>query len=351
MYTDSGSVSEMSDEEESPSSGFPPSNVPAGSVSAATVLPFANHANSQPAFPSAPSLGPRSPSCPAFSSLEEIPDETGGLPSELTIKQNLNLAASPTITLPLPPVPSPAPPASPAHALAHARSSSQPLASSAPDKPLPTPTSKRAHLLHEIHSTERSYAQDLALVRDAYIHRLRPTPTTSSRNSMVNTDSTLLDDQGLAGDRKSNLPDRTGKTSAPGNLSLGFASAGASHSSLLPPFSPEGARSPLTASDAASITSNSYFSSYGTVSSPRSALSPGSHFVGVSGGMAVGPLSAGDARAVFLNVEAIATLAEEFASVLEKMAAQPQGEDMMGEAFLTMVRNLHCPHHTLVLAH
>jgi hypothetical protein len=42
-------------------------------------------------------------------------------------------------------------------------------------------------------------------------------------------------------------------------------------------------------------------------------------------------------RAVFLNVEALAALAEEFATVLETMAAQEEGEDMIGEAFLTMV--------------
>lgn len=331
MFVDSESGSDTSSQEHSrtsvfSSAGLLPSRPTAGSTS---TLPFANHANSQSAFPPAPVLGARSPSCPAFSALEEIPDEQPSLPSDVTITQSLNLAASPTITLPLPPAFPVVRPSSPAHA----RSNSQPLAGSQADATLPTPTSKRSYLLHEIHSTERSYAQDLALVRDAYIRRLRPppTPTISSRNSMHSSSDTTVGDD--LGDRTSKMLDRSTKSSAPSNLGLGFASNG-SHSTLLPAFSPDGSRSPLAASDAASVTSNSYFSSYGTVSSQRSVLSPGS----IAGGPAgIGPLSAGDARAVFLNVEAIATLADEFAGVLERMAAQPEGQDMMGGAFLQMM--------------
>ncbi|KAL7408969.1 hypothetical protein BDY24DRAFT_245187 [Mrakia frigida] len=313
----------------------------------AATLPF-SATTTQAAFPPSSSLGPRSPSCPAFSTLQEIPNET--LPSDSTVTQNLTLLASPTIIIP--PIPSfssissSGPILSPSSA--HARSISQPLASPSLNKPLPspslpTPTTKRAHLLHEIHSTERSYALDLALVRDAYIQRLRPTngngmasgattageptPTSSSRNSIYTSTEV-----GVFGDDNRNR--------GPRRISVSSTSLGTLTTSPLPPstpFSPDGFRSPPL-SDAASLASasNSYFPSYGSssvVTSPRFVFSPGS--TTSLGG--VGPLSTADVRAVFLNVEALAALAEEFASVLERMAGKEEGMDMVGEAFLTMM--------------
>lgn len=55
-----------------------------------------------------------------------------------------------------------------------------------------------------------------------------------------------------------------------------------------------------------------------------------------------GPLSTADTRAVFLNVDVLANLADEFASLLENvcgMKAQGEGWDMVGQAFITMVRS------------
>ncbi|KAJ9122482.1 hypothetical protein QFC22_001910 [Naganishia vaughanmartiniae] len=47
----------------------------------------------------------------------------------------------------------------------------------------PTRMSKRAHLIQEIWETERMYANDLALVRDAFLYRLRPTSQHSTSSA------------------------------------------------------------------------------------------------------------------------------------------------------------------------
>lgn len=55
---------------------------------------------------------------------------------------------------------------------------------------------------------------------------------------------------------------------------------------------------------------------------------------------AIGPLSASDARAVFLNIESLATLSNDFASILEVVVQREmtgEGVDMVGETFLAMV--------------
>lgn len=79
---------------------------------------------------------------------------------------------------------------------------------------------------------------------------------------------------------------------------------------------------------------SSYFSQQrlSTLSSTTLSSSPTSTSQGA------GSLSLGDTRAVFLNIEAVAALAGEFASVLERMALEQEGKDMIGEAFLAMVR-------------
>jgi len=329
-------------------------------------LPFSGTAPApQAAFPPSPSLGHRSPSCPAFSTLQEIPNETLLLPSDsITVTQNLTLLASPTIIIPPIPNFSVPPNLSPTSSLAHARSSSQPLASpSSLNKPLPSPTpsaptTKRAHLLHEIHSTERSYARDLALVRDAYIQRLRPPPPTSTTTtSTANTSgaSTVAEPTPTSSSRNSiytNI-EMGGSFIVEENKSTNGGTAAPLPTTPSPftPFSPDGLRSPLAfdGSDAASLastTTTSYFPSYGssTIPSPRRVFSPGSTststMMGSGGGGGVGALSNADVRAVFLNVEALATLAEEFASMLERMGSLQEGEegkDRVGEAFLGMV--------------
>jgi hypothetical protein len=64
---------------------------------------------------------------------------------------------------------------------------------------------------------------------------------------------------------------------------------------------------------------------------------------GGGGSGPVGPLSAGDVRAVFLNLESLASLSDEFARELlyvEENVEENVGENMVGETFLTMVGRL-----------
>lgn len=218
-------------------------------------------------------------------------------------------------------------------------------------------TSKRAHLLHEISTTERSYAQDLGLVRDAYLFRIRPTSVTesttggessttqvtstgSNRSSMVTYDTARTSVEGTddgRADRKSKISTNSAEQPFLGNEPAGNSAISLSgtseRSSMNTPnmtiysnisnsssanFAPPSPR-PVT------VISQNSFGSNNRPSTPIIQC----------------PLSPADIRAVFLNLESVATLAHEFASLLETAcspAAEEAGSDMIGEIFLTMVR-------------
>jgi len=233
-------------------------------------------------------------------------------------------------------------------------------------------TSKRAHLLHEISTTERSYAADLALVRDAYLFRIRPasqtesTTTTdgnttlptvsgSNRSSMATVDTAHTSIEGGSiddgrGDRKSKA---STTSSSADRHSPSYDSAGQSTVSLTSPAlivdiplpgPPKSSAASIAPSlNGISASPSSYFP---TPTSPRSATVASQRSFGSGNGPAPAPtirspLSPADVRAVFLNLEAVAALAHEFASLLEAActpAAEEAGKDMIGEIFLTMVR-------------
>jgi hypothetical protein len=297
---------------------------------------------------------------------------------------------------------------SPSHSAgSHSRSKSHSVLQRAPSStsigPNPSPSisraqpvaegsvtrTKRAHLIHEIYSTERSYAQDLALVRDAYLSRFRPLSTvidgsseagasSSPRTSSIRTFETVetsawAGSEGPAGDRKSKsslmsnggtIPARNGGPSVP---SPGLASpisfvGGPPPSAYTPSSASTVSDNPLASPSGQSRISqhSSYFPSFeNTVTSPArsSTMTSASSQMGLShsvsmiglggagggGSGPVGPLSAGDVRAVFLNLESLASLSDEFARELlyvEENVEENVGENMVGETFLTMVGRL-----------
>lgn len=303
----------------------------------------------------------RSPSLPMHAATSAIPD--------------LQLPQMSTGTTAFPSQRSPPSPARSssrlsAHQPSHQRSNSQPLpmlvAGTAGSTVSPAPiTSKRAHLLHEISTTERSYAADLALVRDAYLFRIRPSsqtestttdgnttlPTTSgsNRSSMATIDTAHTSVEGGTddgrGDRKSKVSTGSADRSSPSNDSAGQSIVLLTGAGLVVDIPPPKSSAASTAPslNGVSASPSSYFPS---PASPRSATAASQRSFGSGHGPAPAPtirspLSPADVRAVFLNLEAVAALAHEFASLLEaasSAAAEEAGKDMIGEIFLTMVR-------------
>lgn len=313
-----------------------------------------------------------------YGDLGRSSNSTANGPIETTRSPSLPLHAATTVVpdIQLPPnssgssseraPPLPSPPKSPtgsltAHHPTHQRSNSQPLpmlTGHVATSPAPI-TSKRAHLLHEISSTERAYATDLGLVRDAYLFRLRPTSQTDSTNT---TDGNTTQPTATSSNRSSMATYDTGRTSVEGTddgradrksklstgstdrVSLGNDSTGHSTSSLAgtgdEPLK-SSAHSVAPSLGGMSASPSSYF----PPPSPRPVTMVSQNSFGSGNGsatpsMAQSPLSPADIRAVFLNLESVAALAHEFATLLEQAgspASEEAGKDMIGEIFLTMV--------------
>lgn len=192
--------------------------------------------------------------------------------------------------------------------------------SSVRDKDLASPTtnrlSKRAHLIKEICTTERAYAKDLALVRDAYLYRLRP----SSLHSSVST--TRTNGQLSPGSRTSTF---TVDTAATSQTSFFMDPSGKTPPPLptppsdkVPPNFMVSSRPP-SIYGATSLVPNSSINS--TQSSPswttraRSSSKSGS------------PPSALDIKAIFLNLEQLAAFADELATAFEQAAGDGSGRE------------------------
>ncbi|ORX40906.1 hypothetical protein BD324DRAFT_612521 [Kockovaella imperatae] len=209
--------------------------------------------------------------------------------------------------------------------------SRSPTAPSLSPKPSTPSGSKRAHLLREIAMTERAYATDLALVRDAYLFR-DPTSTPP-----------------LLGDPSTSPVSPIHSRQASGsNLNLG-----------------EGARTPLSSSrlplgvDAA-INVMGYFGQHphhaaagsGSLLSlnPSALASKRSSFISISGASVTAKrLSSNDMRVIFSNIDHLAAGAEEMATALELAVGHDEaasaregdgGNDTIGEAFISVLPRL-----------
>lgn len=175
--------------------------------------------------------------------------------------------------------------------------------------------SKRAHLIHEIVDTERLYAQDLALVRDAYLYQLRPSShhSTSSSNASKNGGFSLDSRQ----------------------TAYTFDTAGTSATSLDGPVRSSNG-------DFAKVPANA-FSETKNATSPVSARMDSARSDGSSNSTATANvrgsvnrrrtmipaltdvMSAADIKTIFLNLEQLATFSESLASSFESAVGDGSG--------------------------
>lgn len=171
--------------------------------------------------------------------------------------------------------------------------------------------SKRSHLLREIATSERAYARDLKLVRDAYMGPHLQQFREGSLSSVSSSASVST-----TGSDKSKR--RSMYTFHTQSLSI----------SQTPSVKGEGL--PKSPSEGMNLALQSAPSSRGTMSPP----------VGK-------PLSPADIKVVFLNLDQLAAVAEELATKFEEAVGEEEeegrdgegGSDRMGQVFVSMVRH------------
>ncbi|KIR97159.1 hypothetical protein L804_05341 [Cryptococcus deuterogattii 2001/935-1] len=172
--------------------------------------------------------------------------------------------------------------------------------------------SKRSHLLREIATSERAYARDLKLVRDAYMGAHLQQFREGSLSSVSSSASVST-----TGSDKSKR--RSMYTFHTQSLSI----------SQTPSVKGEGL--PKSPSEGMNLALQSTPSSRGTMSPP----------VGK-------PLSPADVKVIFLNLDQLAAVAEELAMKFEEAVGEEEeegrdgegGNDRMGEVFVSMVPKL-----------
>lgn len=204
----------------------------------------------------------------------------------------------------------------------HARSQSNP-SSPAPASPGfggssltgPTRMSKRAHLIQEIWETERMYANDLALVRDAFLYRLRP-PSQHSTSSAGATKT-----GGLSPDsRHSAFTFETAGTNATSFDSAARASneddekAPSSSSTVLMSRSPVALRMPSSSSLNQNLVSLAKGKGKDVASSSDRR-------------QARDFMSTADVKAVFLNLEQLAAFSDALATSFENAIGDGSGQE------------------------
>lgn len=243
----------------------------------------------------------------------------------------------------------------------------------------PSGLSKRAHLIREIATTERSYANDLALVRDAFLGggavaggSARPRPTSSQSTAEAATSPGAVSDA-------SNNRNSFFSSADPRRLSI------QSIASLKGPWSASSQTLPKSPSESIALGNSSglgspgsYFTAQGGGSGPASSPSlqnlstpqpsPRSSSLGANQQQqqqqqqlqlqrmkstpGARPLSVTDLKNVFLNIEQLASAADELAGEFEKAVGEDDanagpgtregdaGTDRMGEVFTSLVSNL-----------
>jgi len=217
------------------------------------------------------------------------------------------------------------------------------LSASATNLPLPVSpvaSTKRSHLLREIVNTERSYANDLALIRDAYLLRyIRPA-------SQVSTESTVTFSEQSRRSSVYTYQTAETKRSSGHEISSNWIAVSPFQKSPDPTLGPGGNYfSPMVASSSTS--------SLAPQAQPRKSTSSrntsGASSVGSMAPPVGKPLSPADVRTVFLNLDQLAMAAEEMANAMDKALGEEGGQsktgrdgesgsDRLGEVFVTMVR-------------
>ena len=189
-----------------------------------------------------------------------------------------------------------------------------------PKMPRSPSMSKRSYLIREIATTERAYANDLALVRDAYLTRF-PRPTSQHSVGTTGESPGYISDHSRRSSIYTYQTAETKRSSAheASSTSLAAGTPG------VPPKSPNAMGngsanpSPITAARNSAVM-----------------------------GPPVGkPLSPADLRSVFLNLEQLAGLAEELAVAFGKAIGDDRdsapgkegetGSDRLGEVFASLV--------------
>ncbi|KAK4689656.1 hypothetical protein P7C73_g456, partial [Tremellales sp. Uapishka_1] len=193
--------------------------------------------------------------------------------------------------------------------------------------------SKRSHLIREIVDTERAYANDLALIRDAYIFRfMRPGSGHStlgaesdfSRRSSIFTYQTAETKRSSGHESFGNgSPSAIGKSTSELNVGVTQYASPAEMSSTNLGGTPQ--------------------------PSPRNVSGASSTKTPPAGGK---PLAQMDVKAVFLNLEQLASFSEDLATELEKAMGEEEagpgavsrdgeaGTDRIGEVFVSVLPRL-----------
>jgi hypothetical protein len=223
---------------------------------------------------------------------------------------------------------------------------------------------KRAHLIQEICETERSYARDLALVRDAYLYRIRPdsTHSTVSQGETSDVHSPVTFGPGSRVSVYTYETAETRRSSVSDGLEAGNGGTKASTPTTPDVLSPPGVK-------LESRTSGYFGDSPGhhampppsayvhrvdsTGSNPTAAVPlPSSRTSSLPPTAAT--ISPADVKAVFLNLEQLAAFSDDLASAFEAAAggsgtghdqldaATPDdwvgpSQDRLGKAFLAAV--------------
>ena len=221
------------------------------------------------------------------------------------------------------------------------RSPTAPSLSLSPASPKPVTTrSKRSHLIREIAATERAYATDLALVRDAYLTRYQRTVSTSSLgDSPVPSASTNTLQISPSNSRPNSQVVEANAPIGSMTSSMPRTPSGDAQSSTLGYFTPA---STFTAGSSTTSFHNTSSAPFPWESTRSSVLTSAS-----SVGSTVGkPLSPADVKVIFSNLELLTAGAEDMATALEKAVGEQDtkvregegGDDRLGEAFVAIVR-------------
>ena len=217
--------------------------------------------------------------------------------------------------------------------------------------------SKRAHLIREIVSTECSYANDLALIRDAYLTRyIRPTSLASTNDSTAPASSETSR-------RSSVYTYQTAETKRSSGLDLPLlpeskspAGEYPSSTSLTPQGGTQGYFPPGAGAGLGGMVSSMSTSSLavaGGAGTPSMRTASGSSSIGSMAPPIGKPLSPADVRNVFLNLDQLAIAAEEMANAMKagmgdgntgQMVGRDgeTGNDSLGEVFVNLVSHTRC---------
>ena len=233
----------------------------------------------------------------------------------------------------------------PAASLRSASDGNQPFLPNSASSPI---MSKRTHLVREIATTERAYARDLGLIRDAFI-RLRPVSQLSlddsspgyvsdaSRRSSTHQAESFHTQAGTS---------TTTYNSVDMKSNSGYEKRLSAHERKLsaPSFETWTATSthlPLTPGD----TRNGPYGYFNTASASSASISSRKTSAR-SQGIQAKPLLPNDIKAVFLNLEQLAILSEELANGFEAAMKDDAasigregdvGEDRLGQVFADLV--------------